>query len=188
MHCNLLRPRGHENVKEKGRENAELTDMDPEKLNNNIASTAPQKLHTSSGKLSRASSDAANEAAEYSAKYRMYERDYLRRINHKYFSGKNLAGTGRVFETVTTVDGFTVKESSCVSTPPRSWAGRKLKLHVVSVLLLDRLEMHKGRSRTEVSLSSEDSKGGSAWVAWVHWIGNHQSRDFWNFQALQRST
>ncbi|BBN11457.1 hypothetical protein MPTK1_5g12040 [Marchantia polymorpha subsp. ruderalis] len=55
--------------------------------------------------------DAANEAAEYSAKYRMYERDYLRRINHKYFSGKNLAGTGRVFETVTTVDGFTVKES-----------------------------------------------------------------------------
>ncbi|BBN11458.1 hypothetical protein MPTK1_5g12040 [Marchantia polymorpha subsp. ruderalis] len=56
-------------------------------------------------------SDAANEAAEYSAKYRMYERDYLRRINHKYFSGKNLAGTGRVFETVTTVDGFTVKES-----------------------------------------------------------------------------
>lgn len=37
------------------------------------------------------------EAAEYSAKYKAYEKDYLRRINHKYFSGKNLAGTGLVF-------------------------------------------------------------------------------------------
>jgi hypothetical protein len=34
-----------------------------------------------------ASSDAM-EAAAYAAKYRKYERDYLRRINHLYFSGK----------------------------------------------------------------------------------------------------
>ncbi|KAL2614215.1 hypothetical protein R1flu_025907 [Riccia fluitans] len=53
----------------------------------------------------------AIEASEYAAKYRIYEQDYLRLINHKYFSRKNLAGTGRVFETVSTVDGFTVKES-----------------------------------------------------------------------------
>lgn len=51
------------------------------------------------------------ETAEYTAKYRIYGRDYLRRINHKYFSGKNLAGTGRVFDTVTTIEGFVMKES-----------------------------------------------------------------------------
>ncbi|CAM6097554.1 unnamed protein product [Calypogeia fissa] len=55
---------------------------------------------------------ALEEADEYTAKYRIYERDYLRRINHKYFSGRNLAGTGRVFDIVTTVEGgFRVTES-----------------------------------------------------------------------------
>ncbi|KAL2620672.1 hypothetical protein R1flu_000877 [Riccia fluitans] len=89
----------------------------------NSPSSAPQKKKKqqhhpptagttqTSGSLSRSSSADAEEAAEYATKYRIYERDYLRRINHKYFSGKNLAGTGRVFETVSTVDGFTLKES-----------------------------------------------------------------------------
>lgn len=33
-------------------------------------------------------SDAALEAAAFSAKYRKYERDYLRRLSDLYFSGK----------------------------------------------------------------------------------------------------
>ncbi|CAM6088167.1 unnamed protein product [Calypogeia fissa] len=75
------------------------------------ASSPLLKSISSPASLTRAAEDAAVEAAVYAAKYRIYEREYLRRINHKYFSGKNLAGTGRVFDTVTTVEGFLVKES-----------------------------------------------------------------------------
>ncbi|KAG0566537.1 hypothetical protein M758_7G073600 [Ceratodon purpureus] len=56
-----------------------------------------------------ASSDAM-EAAAYAAKYRKYERDYLRRINHLYFSGK-APDNGDMFEDVSTVDDFVIKES-----------------------------------------------------------------------------
>ncbi|BBN10389.1 hypothetical protein MPTK1_5g03180 [Marchantia polymorpha subsp. ruderalis] len=72
------------------------------------AASPPHPLSKSSSSMV----DGVKEPAEYFAKYRIYERDYLRRINHKYFSGKKFAGSGRVFETITSVDGFTVKESS----------------------------------------------------------------------------
>lgn len=56
-----------------------------------------------------ASSDAV-EAAAYAAKYRKYERDYLRRINHLYFSN-NTPDNGEIFESVATIDEFVIKES-----------------------------------------------------------------------------
>ncbi|KAG6545311.1 hypothetical protein Mapa_013273 [Marchantia paleacea] len=91
--------------------------------NNNSGSAAARKNHNTTtptaassplppDPLSKSSIDGFKEPPEYFAKYRIYERDYLRRINHKYFSGKKFAGSGRVFETITSVDGFTVKESS----------------------------------------------------------------------------
>ncbi|XP_073392155.1 uncharacterized protein [Physcomitrium patens] len=49
-----------------------------------------------------ASSDAV-EAAAYAAKYRKYERDYLRRINHLYFSN-NTPDNDAVGEQLTSED------------------------------------------------------------------------------------
>jgi hypothetical protein len=56
--------------------------------------------------------DAALEAAAYSAKYRKYERDYLRRLNSLYFSGATAdSGLSLLFlrihtHKVPTSDGF----------------------------------------------------------------------------------
>ncbi|KAH7424882.1 hypothetical protein KP509_11G029700 [Ceratopteris richardii] len=51
-----------------------------------------------------------DEAQEVAAKYRRYEKEYLRRINHKYFSGVTLSGEP-VFETSIKIGEFTFKES-----------------------------------------------------------------------------
>lgn len=55
-------------------------------------------------------SSEAVEAAAMASKYRKYERDYLRRINHLYFSGSKPDNTGELFDSVTTVDEFVIKE------------------------------------------------------------------------------
>ncbi|KAI5059471.1 hypothetical protein GOP47_0025790 [Adiantum capillus-veneris] len=59
-------------------------------------------------RVARAAPD--DESQEIAAKYRGYEKEYLRRINHKYFSGATLSGD-QVFESSVTVDGFGFKES-----------------------------------------------------------------------------
>ncbi|KAI5068610.1 hypothetical protein GOP47_0016955 [Adiantum capillus-veneris] len=66
----------------------------------------PRASHT---RTARAAPES-DEAQEIAAKYRRYEKEYLRRINHKYFSGLMLSGDS-VFETSVTVDGFAFKES-----------------------------------------------------------------------------
>jgi len=55
-------------------------------------------------------SSEAVEAAAMASKYRKYERDYLRRINHLYFSGATPDNSGDLFESVATVDEFVIKE------------------------------------------------------------------------------
>ncbi|KAG0559002.1 hypothetical protein M758_10G069300 [Ceratodon purpureus] len=56
-----------------------------------------------------ASSDAV-EAAAYASKYRKYERDYLRRINHLYFSSTG-PDNGELFDSNATIDDFVINES-----------------------------------------------------------------------------
>eukprot|EP00250_Pteridium_aquilinum_P033880 c6562_g1_i1 orf=71-424(+) len=63
---------------------------------------------TSHARASRAAAD--DDSQESAAKYRRYEKEYLRRINHKYFSGFTLSGEP-VFESNITIDGFLFKES-----------------------------------------------------------------------------
>lgn len=56
-------------------------------------------------------SNEAVEAAAMASKYRKYERDYLRRINHLYFSSALPDNSGDIFEVHTIVDDFVIKES-----------------------------------------------------------------------------
>jgi hypothetical protein len=51
------------------------------------AAAASVVMTTGPARPASATEDAALEAAAYSAKYRKYERDYLRRLNSLYFSG-----------------------------------------------------------------------------------------------------
>lgn len=59
---------------------------------------------------SRAFRAAEDDSQEAGGKYRRYEKEYLRRISHKYFSGVTLSGEP-VFESSITIDGFLFKES-----------------------------------------------------------------------------
>eukprot|EP00270_Netrium_digitus_P010597 TRINITY_DN3293_c0_g1_i3.p1 TRINITY_DN3293_c0_g1~~TRINITY_DN3293_c0_g1_i3.p1 ORF type:complete len:190 (-),score=58.68 TRINITY_DN3293_c0_g1_i3:411-950(-) len=63
--------------------------------------------------MARGCTETAEEAIVAVARFRKHKRDYIRRIEHKYFTCASVVGTGSLFDSVvfTVVDDFAVTES-----------------------------------------------------------------------------
>ncbi|KAH8950072.1 hypothetical protein BDL97_10G064800 [Sphagnum fallax] len=114
------------------------------------AAAASVVMTTGPARPASATEDAALEAAAYSAKYRKYERDYLRRLNSLYFSGATADSAGQLFESTTTIDDFVIKESK----------ENPLKKFLASSALSSRVSptTNQGPSETDAKVLSANQK------------------------------